>query len=46
MHNIYLLLKINKKIINNLNKRLIKLYLKERPYKGEIDHYIDIIFNL
>jgi hypothetical protein len=43
--------------INNLNKRLIKLYLKEinygnstinkgRPDKEEIDHYIDIIFNV
>ena len=43
--------------INNLNKRLIKLYLKEinygnstinkgRPDKEEIDHYIDIIFKV
>ena len=41
--------------INNLNKRLIKLYVKEinygnnsitkgRPDKEDIDHYIDIIF--
>lgn len=43
--------------INNLNKRLIKLYLKEinygnnsitkgRPDKEDIDHYIDIIFKV
>jgi hypothetical protein len=43
--------------INNINKRLIKLYLKEvnygnnainkgRPEKEDIDHYIDIIFKI
>jgi len=43
--------------INNINKRLIKLYLTEinygnksitkgRPDKEEIDHYIDIIFKV
>ena len=43
--------------INNIYKRLIKLYLKEinygnlsinkgRPDKEEIDHYIDVIFKV
>ena len=43
--------------INNLNKRLINLYLKEinygnksitkgRPDKEEINHYIDVIFKV
>ena len=43
--------------INNLNKRLINLYLKEinygnksitkgRPDKEELNHYIDVIFKV
>ena len=43
--------------INNLNKKLINLYLKEinygnksitkgRPNKEELNHYIDVIFKL